>query len=319
MKMGLSNLTKTFTVQLTLLESSVIKVLLYFDIFHYPLRSDEVFKFLSLNDVTKQNVEEVLQRLSDQGIIHAQNEFFSLHPGNHDVLRRQKGNTRANELMPLAYKRAALIAKFPFVRAVMASGSISKQYMDEKSDIDFFIVTSPNRLFIARTLLVLFKRIFLFNSHKSFCVNYFIGETHLNIAEKNLFTATELATVLPLYNPDIYLALIEANPWLREYFPNFKLRETDKALQYKRPFFTKLVEYCLNLVAVPAERLFLALTLRRWKRIYARNYSADEFAVAFKTNPHTSKNHPRSFQQKVIEVYDQKITDFNSKYKLTLL
>ena len=96
--------------------------------------------------------------------------------------------------------------------------------MDEKSDLDFFIITAPKRLWIARTLLVMYKRFFLFNSHKYFCVNYFVDEDHLEIEEKNLFTATELATVIPLYGQVHYTNLLKANPWLKRFFPNYTPR-----------------------------------------------------------------------------------------------
>ncbi len=91
--------------------------------------------------------------------------------------------------------------------------------MDERSDLDFFIITAPNRLWIARTLLVLYKRVFLANSHKHFCVNYFIDEKHLEIEEKNLFTATELATVIPLYGSKQYENLQGVNSWLARILP----------------------------------------------------------------------------------------------------
>ncbi len=123
--------------------------------------------------------------------------------------------------------RPKLISRFPFVRAVLASGSLSKGYMDEKSDIDFFIITAPHRLWIARTLLVLYKRLFLGGSHKHFCVNYFVDEDHLEIEEKNLFTATELATVLPLYGAEQYKSLIKTNGWVRDFFPNYIARSTE--------------------------------------------------------------------------------------------
>jgi hypothetical protein len=51
-------------------------------------------------------------------------------------------------------------------------------------------------------------------------------------------------------------------------------------------------------------------TLRRWQKLYQKNYNADDFAVAFKSKKHASKNHPRHFQKKVIDVYEQKIVDF---------
>ena len=76
------------------------------------------------------------------------------------------------------------ISKFPYVRAILLSGSISKGYMDKDSDVDYFIITQPNRLWVTRLLLMLFKKIFLFNSRKVFCINYFVDSEKLEIEEK---------------------------------------------------------------------------------------------------------------------------------------
>ena len=86
--------------------------------------------------------------------------------------------------------------------------------MDEHSDLDFFIITKPNRLWIARMLLALYQKIVLLNSHKYFCVNYFVDEHHLAIEEKNLYTATELSTLIPLYGKEYYPQLMMANHWI---------------------------------------------------------------------------------------------------------
>jgi hypothetical protein len=76
----------------------------------------------------------------------------------------------------------------------------------------------------------MYKRLFLKGSHKHFCVNYFIDEDHLEIEEKNLFTATELATVLPLYGSQQYTKLIKTNRWLKSFFPNYVPRRLDDVL-----------------------------------------------------------------------------------------
>ena len=183
----------------TRVDEQILRTLLYFDIFNYPLKSEEVFKFLGIPALDKSIVASRLSSLTDQKIIFQFDELFSLKNDKALIDRRLKGNKEADKYLILAQKKANFISKFPFVRAVLASGSLSKGYMDEGSDLDFFIITAPKRLWIARTLLVLYKRVFLANSHKHFCVNYFIDEKHLEIEEKNLFTATELATVIPLY------------------------------------------------------------------------------------------------------------------------
>ena len=209
---------------ITGLDDQILRTFLYFDIFNYPLKSEEVFKFLGVPALDKSIITLRLNSLRDQRIIFQFGELFSLKNDNSLIERRIKGNQNADEYLILARKTANFISKFPFVRAVLASGSLSKGYMDEKSDLDFFIVTAPNRLWIARTLLVLYRRVFLANSHKYFCVNYFVDEKHLEIEEKNLFTATELATVIPLYGSQQYESLQGVNSWLNEFFPNYTPR-----------------------------------------------------------------------------------------------
>jgi predicted nucleotidyltransferase len=52
--------------------------------------------------------------------------------------------------MELARKKAAFISKFPFIRGIFVSGSLSKNYADDKSDLDFFVVTSDGQSIVGR-------------------------------------------------------------------------------------------------------------------------------------------------------------------------
>jgi hypothetical protein len=298
------------------LEQHVIKTLLYFDIFNYPLKPDEVFHFLGVNSVSEKDVSQTLNRLTDQRYLFQIRNFYSIQNDESLLTRRLKGNQQAEKHLPMASRKAMLIAKFPFVRAVMASGSLSKNYMDEKSDLDFFVVTAPGRLWIARTLLVLYKRLILFNSHKYFCANYFIDEIHLEIEEKNQFTATELATLIPLYNGNVYLKLMEANAWMKDYFPNVKRRDASLAARPVPSYFKRVLEKILDISWL--EKYFMNLSLKRWKRIYLNKYTKEDFRVAFKTNDHVSKNHPNQYQSKIMSLYVQKLNEFSAKHNISL-
>jgi hypothetical protein len=300
----------------TVLDQNVIKTLLYYDIFHYPLKASEVFRFLRINSVTEKDVANSLDSLVERGYLSRFNEFYSAQPTEHDVSRRIKGNLEAQRCLPIAQHQALFISRFPFVRAVMASGSLSKEYMDENSDFDFFIVTAPSRLWISRTLLVLYKRFFLNNSHKYFCVNYFVDAAHLEIEEKNLFTATELATVIPLYGSEYYQQVIEKNKsWLLDFFPNFIPRPCAQVTLHKRSFFKRIVEGVLNLtIGNFLNSLLMRLTSRRWKQLYEQEYAPPDFKVAFKTKKYVSKNHPQHFQKKVIDLYNEQLALFYRKF-----
>jgi hypothetical protein len=293
-------------------EVAVIRTLIYFDLFNYPLTSEEVFQFLQTHS-TKGIVEEALNALVSEGKLTRKSELYSMQTDPALFERRKAGNALANLLLPRVTEQANLIAKFPFVRSVMASGSFSKNYMDETSDFDFFIVCAPNRIWISRMLLVAYKKLVLKNSHKHFCVNYFIDENHLEIDEKNIFTATELATVLPLTGFDQYARLIESNKtWLATYFPHFQPRQIitgrNSGWQVKRS-----LEFVLNVFfGTQLNRLFKWVTIRKWKRTYS-HYPSSDFNIAFKSTEGVSKNHPRNFQKIILETYQLRIATLIKK------
>jgi hypothetical protein len=265
-------------------------------------------------------VNDALSWLSGKGYIFRIENFYSIQNKASLVDRRVAGNERADKLMHLAQRRARTIYSFPFVRAVFASGSFSKNYMDEESDLDFFIITKPNRLWIARTLLVVYKRLFLFNSHKYFCVNYFIDSDHLEIEEKNIFTATELATLIPLCGAHEYhKPLFEQNRWMRSFLPNVDMKI--KSVPPKGNFRVKrFLEWIIDrLGADHWDTHFMNMTDRRWIRMYGGKYSDEDFTIAFKTRKYTSKNHRRHFQKTVTDRYREKLSAFAKQFNLQWL
>ncbi len=299
------------------LAESILRTILYYDIFNYPLKADEVYRFLPTKHLPKSTIEFELKELSAKGYIFQFGDLFSVQNKNELAQRRIAGNDEATKLLEVAKRKGKFISSFPFVRGVLASGSLSKGYMDENSDLDFFIITKPGRLWIARMILVLYKRVFLFNSHKYFCVNYFVDTDHLEIEEKNLFTATELATVIPLCSPDLYIKLLRNNAWLPQFFPNFTQRPVDTVQSTSNGSIKKLLEGIIDIAGGNRwENYFMKLSLKRWEHIYREHYKKDDFQVAFKSKKHASKNHPRHFQKKVIELYQEKIDSFGKKFNI---
>lgn len=300
------------------LRHSIIRCLLYFDIFNYPLKTEEILNFLERRS-TLAEVQESLDALIKGNYLFQFNEFYSIQNNKDNVVRRVRGNEMAEKMMPLARQKANLIGGFPFVKSVLVSGSLSKGYMDAESDIDFFVVTEPGRLWISRMLLVIYKRIFLKNSHKHFCVNYFISEEKLEIEEKNIFTATELATVLPQFNQNVYASLLKSNTWIKHFFPNF----TPRPYSWKKEkisSFKTLVERLINFAGASLlDKWCMKLTYHRWRSIYKSQYDDKDFQIAFKTKKYASKNHPRNYQKKVTQMLDQRWKEYWARFNESLL
>ncbi|HYD21126.1 MAG TPA: nucleotidyltransferase domain-containing protein, partial [Flavipsychrobacter sp.] len=167
-----------------LVRDSVLKTLKYFHVFRHPLYAREIYSFLQIK-TSREELDHTLETMvRDESIFFAHN-MYSLENSAQIFLKRLVGADMAAEKMKEARRCAAVISAFPFVKGVFVSGSLSKGYADERSDIDFFVVTAQKRLWISRTILHLFKKLtFLVNRQHSFCMNYFIDESRLCVEEK---------------------------------------------------------------------------------------------------------------------------------------
>ncbi|MEE9187683.1 MAG: hypothetical protein V3U10_06535 [Bacteroidota bacterium] len=162
------------------LQQHIFKTMLYYDIFSYPLKLEEIFTYLPCNSVHTDDVRNELSSLIDeQLILEHQGYYFLRHRDRAIVDRRLNMELHAGRSWKIARFMTAIIKRFPFIRAVFVSGDLSINVSDDGSDIDFFVVTEHNRLWIARTLLVIFKKIVLLNRRKFFCNNYYLSETTL--------------------------------------------------------------------------------------------------------------------------------------------
>lgn len=294
------------------LSKAIIKTLLYSDIFHYPLTAQEIFSRLEIpcNDIGA--VKDELNQLVAIHVVFRFNDFYTLENNVALAVRRSAGNKMALDVMPKAIRRSRLIYSFPFVRGVMISGSLSKNFWDKNADIDFFIVTAPGRVWLTRGLLALFQRLVLFNSHKYFCVNYYIDHDHLSIDERNIFTATELITLKPVCGNEHYKTLIHKNDWVKEYYPQFE--ENNPAPYGSFQWWPKtFLEKILNPFASKLDAFVMRKLTQRAYRIYGHEMDKKEFEIAFKATPRVSKNHRDNYQRKITDKFNERVANFFSE------
>lgn len=316
--MIIENLSKTYSPSLI---GQVLSPLFYFDIFSYPLTKQEILQFSNLSANTKlcaQELEPILDYLLHQKYLYQIENFYLLSYNPDWVLQRKENNKRAELFLARAQKMTRFMRCFPYVRAIFISGSLSKNVMPEDGDIDYFIVTQPNRLWVARSFLVLFKKIFLFNSHKYFCVNYFVDENCLEIEEKNRFTATEVATLLPLYGAEIYAEFWQKNRWIESYYPVVQQRCTKHLPPTKRTLSQRLVEPILNLkLGDWLDSFFMKKTIQHWNKKFG-NLHTEDFDIALKSRRNVSKHHPQLFQQRVIKAFEERVQNFENTHQINL-
>ncbi|HLP62921.1 nucleotidyltransferase domain-containing protein [Flavobacterium sp.] len=292
-----------------------LKTILYFSIFRYPLTLDEIHSYTNNREVS--DTENELQLLMAQKILTQVDDFYVYGSDLDSVIKRLRGNMNAKKIMAKAQERALFISKFPFVESVGVSGSLSKGYYDNDSDIDFFVITKHNKLWVCRTLLMLYKKIFLLNSRKYFCVNYFISDQQLEIEEKNRFTATELKTLIPMQGKNAFEQFYNRNTWIKDYFSKFEIN-LESIPEIKKNGLTKTLEFFFdNGFGNAIDYLFKSITLRKWRAKF--NFlSEDDFKIALKSTKNISKHHPSNFQKKVILSLNDKLEEVQRNYNIVV-
>ena len=303
---------------LTPLSSALLSSIIYFSLFKHPLTLSELASYCHFYEARPEEIQESLHDLLNRGIIDRHVGYYFLKGENGMTDRRHAGEIQSSVSIKKARFYSKLIASFPFVRAVFISGSLSKGYMDKNSDIDYFIITKPGRLWVCRTLLVLFKKTILFNSHKHFCVNYFIDTENLQIPDQNIFTATELVFILPMYNSSLYRQFRKANPWTYRFYPNMHNEKRAVAHDYREHRFRNLAERLLSGNAGEwLDNWCFKKTISHWK-IKFSDFDDTAFDLKLRSRKNVSKHHPRGFQQKVLNRYEDKIKLVEKKYQLQL-
>lgn len=292
-----------------------IKTILYFSIFRYPLTLEEIHSYT--NNLNCSDTENELLHLIEQKILTKVDDFYVYGSDLDSVIKRLRGNMNAKKIMAKAHERALFISKFPFVESVGISGSLSKGYYDNDSDIDFFVITKHNKLWVCRTLLMLYKKIFLLNSRKYFCVNYFISDQQLEIEEKNRFTATELKTLIPMQGKNAFEQFYNRNLWIKDYFSKFEIN-LESVPEIKKNGLTKTIEFFFdNGFGNTIDYLFKSITLRKWRAKF-KFLSEDDFKIALKSTKNISKHHPSNFQKKVILSLNDKLEEVQRNYNIVV-
>lgn len=294
------------------IEKAIFQTIAYFDIFNFPLTISELHTYNSINISKEELLHYVQQLITSKQIQEERGYYFFSEKSNSCVDNRITNEKHLAQRLQKIQWYAKLVSKFPFVEAAFISGSVSKGILTKDGDVDYFIVAKANRIWLCRSLLVLFKKIFLLNSKKYFCINYFIDTNNLLIPDKNIFVATEVKSLQPIYDSALYNTFIQNNNWINEFFPNTTLqKQTLLQKPIHKPIISKLIEkVCQNSLGEKLDNFFFKTTLKVWQKKFA-HFHKEEFDINMRSYKNVSKHHPQGFQYKVLEELKMRMTKFD--------
>lgn len=293
---------------MTGIQLNILQTLAYFDIFHYPLTNEEIKNFSSI-ETSQVLIDETLVVLTDNETIYKIDEFYSLQDNLFLAVRRHNGNAKAVSEIKKAVKAARILSKFPFVEGLALSGSLSKNFANDDTDIDFFIIAKNNRLWIARTLMhVFYKLALMVGRQRWFCMNYYIDEAGLEIEEKNIFTAIEIITLIPMQGSNLVNKFITTNKWVKNYFPAYKAKNFGGP-EIKKGWLRNGAEKILSgKLGDAADNWLMKITAKRWKKKeHKHNVNVKGICMGMLAAKHFAKPDPKHFQFKILDQYDNKV------------
>lgn len=202
------------------LSRAVVETVAYSDIFDYPLTAAEIHRYLIGRAVSR---ETVLTALGSgelvPGYLTERGGYYCLHGREEIVGVRRERERAARVLWPRALAFGRVIASFPFVRMVAVTGELAMDNVGPGSDIDYFVVTEHRRLWLCRGLILGLVRLAA-HAGVAICPNYLVSECALELPDRDLYAAHEVAQMVPIAGFDTYARLRRRNSWIFTYLPN---------------------------------------------------------------------------------------------------
>lgn len=182
--------------------------------FESAYSADQVFRYLRV-PVERRKFDAILGELKQDGaVIERENALFT-----RELLREYRQKQRwSRDLFRNNRRYLALLAKMPFVKYMALTGANAFESCQREDDVDLFIITRKNRLWLCYVLLVVLCK--LLNKRDILCINYLVDETNLQFQQQDYFTAVQVMHMIPLVGSEMGDAIIANNRWMFDYLPN---------------------------------------------------------------------------------------------------
>ena len=146
-------------------------------------------------------------------------------------------------------------------------------------------------------------------------MNYFIDEGNLSIKEKNIFTAMETVTMIPVAGKNTCDSFLAENTWAFNHFPNMRASYPDLPEHAKQPLLKRCAEYFLKMpVFDKLEHALWRITAKRWrKKELTGALNKKGMRMSLITGKHYARPNPQLFQKRILRAYRDKMEELEEQ------
>lgn len=191
--------------------------LVYHDLFSYPLKEEEL----------------VFWGIGEEGrpahFVEKTGDFWHLPEKKNIVLSRIAKQDANKTKLNITRKAVKILSFIPGIKLVGVSGALSMENAKKEDDIDLFVLTAVDTLWVTRLLSLLFLKVFGIPVRRfgekdiknKLCLNLWVDERSMSLLQRrDIYTAHEILQIKVLYDEGgAYKKFLMANSWVREFFP----------------------------------------------------------------------------------------------------
>lgn len=204
---------------------AIIEPILYGDVFDFPLRLTEIHQFCSF-EISLQELEEFVTTDETFGEVISRDKGLYFIKGRDELVSiRENRSSESDKCWQKARLVARVLRYIPFIDGIFVTGSLAVENAKKADDLDFLILTRPQRLWFVFGILGSLQRLI---SRRYLCPNYYIASDSLTLERRSKYVAREALQAQLLYGEDLYELFYEQNEWVRSYFPNIENNKTSE-------------------------------------------------------------------------------------------
>lgn len=253
-------------------QEAIFKVVSFFDIFDFPLTAFEIWQYLFIeSDFFR--VEESLQEMCAEGKLISKNGFFCFQSRENIIITRMRRYNYAERKFKKA-KIVSQIFKFiPWIKLVAIGNILGPSNLRDGGDIDFFIVTQKDRLWLTRFFCTVLMKLTAQrpvpgNERDKICLSFYVSDDSLNL-ENLMLNSDDLYFIYWLVNLEIifdsgsvYNKLVKHNAWIFSKLPNW--RQKEKGVRHQvSSFSSPIYKKIWDLIFYPLENIFYRIQKKR--------------------------------------------------------
>ncbi|MDP3974335.1 MAG: hypothetical protein Q8P92_05890 [Candidatus Daviesbacteria bacterium] len=294
------------------MEKAILKTLIYADVFDYPLRVWEVHKWLIGKQAILRQVEKVLNKLVQSEKCKVKSGYYFLHGRSGIVKRRQLREKQSGKFLRKARGCVWFLKIIPWIKMVGISGGLAMGNSSKADDIDLFIITARDRLWLSRLLILgmlslIGQRRMVSHTRKEaagkICPNILIDEEHLRQERQDIYTAHEVLQMRVLWERDgVYSKYLLGNEWAFRFLPNWvgdRIKNNELRTKHKKHNSSFLLLYSIFDIFENLVKKFQMWCMKSPQGMERIKDGALYF-------------HPNDMRPQVLDIYKQKVKSLST-------